>query len=119
MSGIEFEKTLAGRYKVYVDPAFANGEQVTVGYKGFVRNQESIDKMRAFLATLDRETLSDNPKDSYSKAGFDYWTEDIARWDAGDHGDGSVGFFYCPYIPDALKEGKPFKTRYKLPEGSK
>ena len=36
---LEFEKTLAGKYKMYVDPAFANGEPITeeslkVGYKG-------------------------------------------------------------------------------------
>jgi hypothetical protein len=112
----EFQGVLNSKIKVYVDP-YPDSEVRVMGYKGWSPTQENIDKMRALLAQYDRETLSDNPKDVYSKAGFDYWTEVIARWDSGDHSDGSEGFFYCPYIPQDLPEslqGVGFKVKKEL-----
>ncbi len=111
----EFQDTLKGKFKIYQDPVFKDNPNASTEtrIKAWVRDEKHIEEMRAFLATLDRESLSDNPKDSYSKAGYDFFAEDIARWDAGDHSNGDVGFFYCPYLPLELVEGKPFKVRKK------
>lgn len=86
---------------VYKDPYIYPETPIVVGYKGWVRNQKNMDEMRIKLAALDYNSLSDLEKESYI-----LFSEDVSRWDAGDHSDGDVGFFYCPYI--ALKNEDEF-----------
>lgn len=106
----EFMGVLNGKMKVYIDPAFKNGEPVTeeslrVGYKGRTTwSDQAQTETKDLLAKLVYENLSEPEQQEYLHL---QWC--VSEWEAGRN-PMEQSFFYCPYIPEGLKD-KPFKVK--------
>lgn len=91
----EFEGIVNGKYKIYKDPNYKEGDPIIVGYKGLSKwSNEFNEEIKAKLDMLVYDSLNEGERESYDR--YRKW---IALWEKGIDPLKDAGFFYCPYIP--------------------